>query len=215
MDDSFVLEALRTHYMQEHRNYFNTTLLPPTRVKFPRISNKVHHIIPGLASIPRLLFPSSGTGFKEDWDDYVHSYRPIIFSNLFLIDRAAAARNPKVSSSPESSRVALDILSPLKSFAAINPKWWAQWRIRMANMIGGLDAINWHGENRISVRPVITYVSRQEEPTSYLRHEDHVELVAELEKLVHSQEYEVHIVDHSKMSFLERVRLATRTSVRF
>ncbi|PVG02453.1 hypothetical protein CPB86DRAFT_864798 [Serendipita vermifera] len=213
MDDSFVLEALRAHYMQEHRNYFNATLLPPARVMFPKISNKLHHTIPGLASIPRLLFPSTGTSFKEDWDDYLHSNRPIIFNSLVLIDRAAAARNPKISSSLESSKANLHILSPLKSFATINSKWWTQWRIRMAKLVSGSDATNWHGESRISVRPVITYISRQDEPTSRLRHEDHIELVAELEKLVHSQEYEVHILEHSKMSFLDRVRVSSRTSI--
>ncbi|KIM31344.1 hypothetical protein M408DRAFT_21397 [Serendipita vermifera MAFF 305830] len=211
-DESFVLEFLRTHYMQEHRAHFNTSILPPTRILFPRISNTVQHTIPGLSSIPRLLFPSSGVGFKEDWEDYVSAHRPFVLETVVLIDRSAAARNPKLTSNPDQARAYFEIGSPMALFRLVNDGWWTFWRKRMADMVG-IETTSWHGETTTSVRPVITYISRQERTTSRLDAEDHQQLVDQLKKLRTSHGYEVNIADPTNISFLERVRLALRTTV--
>jgi hypothetical protein len=200
--------------MQEHRAHFNTSILPPARVLFPQISNRIQSIIPGLSSIPRILFPSSSVGFKEDWDDYALVNRPIVLEAVVLLDRAAASRNPILSSDTEKARAYLEVGSPLASFRLLNGEWWAAWRRLMTVSIGGgVDITSWHGESASFVKPVITYITRQEQLVSWLDDGDHQRLVQQLETLRTLNGYEVNIVDPTKMKFLERVRLALRTTV--
>jgi hypothetical protein len=199
--------------MQEHRAHSSKSILPPTRILFRQISNRIQNTIPGLSSIPRLLFPSSGTGFKEDWDDYASVNRAIVLETVVLIDRAAAARNPNLSPDAGHARAYLEVGSPLASFRLLNSEWWAFWRKRMGEMIGGDDITSWHGESVSSVKPVITYITRQEKLVSWLYDGDHQQLIKELEFLRTRNGYEVNIVDPTKISFLERIRLALRTTV--
>jgi hypothetical protein len=213
-DESFVLHFLRTHYMQERQERFNTSILPPTRVLFPRISNRIQSSIPGLSSIPRLLFPSSSVGFKEDWDDYASVDRPIVLEMVVLLDRAAASRNPKLSPDAEQARAYLEVGSPLASFRLLSGEWWAAWRRLVTVSIGGgVDITSWHGESASFVKPVITYITRQEQLVSWLDNGDHQRLVKQLETLRALNGYEVNIIDPTKIKFLERIRLALRTTV--
>lgn len=159
-----------------------------------------------------MLFPSSGVGFKEDWNDYVTVNRAFVFETVVLVDRGAAARNTKLSTEANQAMAYLEVGSPLASFRLINDAWWDFWRKRMAKMVG-VDAVSWHGESVSSVSPVITYISRQEKTVSWLDEGDHQRLVDQLEKLRTGHGYEVNIVDSTSISFLERVRLALRTTV--
>ncbi|KAG8832655.1 hypothetical protein FRC17_000922 [Serendipita sp. 399] len=211
-DESFAFRALRAHYMQEHRQHFNQTILPPTRILFPHISNTARSLLPGLSSIPRLLFPSSGTGFKEDWNDYILLGRPILFEYLVILDSAANSRNPRISTNEQEAFGHLSVGSPLSVFNRISPGWWSDWRHRMAKMVG-VDMYDWRGESSPSVRPVVTYISREADTEGVLDQRDHLRLVQNLNRLVDSHGYDVHVIDYRKTNFLERVRVSLRTTV--
>lgn len=62
-------------------------------------------------------------------------------------------------------------------------------------------------------RDVITYVSRQQWGRRMLKQDDHLRLVARLERLRESHGYEVNIVELDKMTRSEQIRLAARTTV--
>ncbi|KAG8826339.1 hypothetical protein FRC19_009122 [Serendipita sp. 401] len=211
-DESFSLRALRTHYMQEHRSRFNQSILPPTRILFPQISNKVQGIPLGLSSIPRLLFPSSGVGFKEDWHDYILLGRPIVFEHLVALDSAATSRSRRISTNAQETLGHLSVGSPLSVFNMIPAGWWSGWRNNMAKMLD-IDAHSWQGESSSSVRPVVTYIFRQPNTGAVLDTDDHRQLIRNLNHLVDSHGYEVHIIDDREISFLERVKISLRTTV--
>jgi hypothetical protein len=75
----------------------------------------------------------------------------------------------------------------------------------------GLDPEEGAGTRR---RPVITYISRQQWGRRMLIPADHEKLVWELRKLEAVYGYEVHIVVPEKMTRLEQLQLAARTTVR-
>ncbi len=62
--------------------------------------------------------------------------------------------------------------------------------------------------------PVITYISRQDWGRRMLIQQDHDKLVEELYKLRDEYGYEVNVVSMDKLSPVEQLRLAGRTTVR-
>lgn len=200
--------------MQEHRAHFNDTLLPPRRVLFPRISSKFYRSIPALTTIPRLLFPTSTTGFKDDWDDYAYGYRPILLRMVVITDKAAASRNPALVANAKEAQLNFAVGSYLSGFRPTDGQWWSAWRRRVVEMLG-MEANYANIISSAFARPVITYVSRQQESEdAWLYDEHHRELVEALNRMAANYDFEVHIVNPRETSFLERVRLMLKTTVR-
>jgi hypothetical protein len=200
--------------MQEHRTRFNESLIPPSRVLFPRISNKNRDRLPGLSSIPRLLFPSTTVGFEEDCNDYASTYRPIIYQTVVLLDRAAAARNPTLASDNGHAKLNLEVISPLVGFRAIDGGWWSPWRGKMLEMLGGIDALRSNVYNYAFAQPVITYVvSQHEESGGFLNEEQHELLIKALHQLAKDREYEINVINPRDISFIDRVKTILRTTV--
>jgi hypothetical protein len=200
--------------MQEHRIHSNESLIPPSRVLFPKISNEIRDRLPGLSSIPRLLFPSTTVGFEEDWNDYASAHRPIVYPTVVLLDRAAAARNPILASDAGHAKLNLEVISPLAGFRAINGRWWSPWRGKMLEMLGGLEALRSNVYNYAFAQPVITYIVSQDEGFGgFLNDEQHEALVKALHQLAKEREYEVNIINPRDISFLDRVKIMLRTTV--
>jgi hypothetical protein len=62
-------------------------------------------------------------------------------------------------------------------------------------------------------KPVITYISRQDWGRRMLIREDHEKLVEELYNLRDNYGYEVNVVSMDKLSRVEQLQLAARTTV--
>ncbi|CAG7850573.1 SubName: Full=Uncharacterized protein {ECO:0000313/EMBL:CCA69889.1} [Serendipita indica DSM 11827] len=206
-DDSAVLKALRTHYMQESRTGSGPSYLPPRRLLFPHIPIKQQHALPGLSTTPRSIFPSIGIGFKEDWYDYASHDRPIVFDTLVLLDSAATFRNPRILQQPDHSLLRLEVLSPLLAFTPLSNTWWAPWRKRLAEMIGFMESKS----NRL----IISYVFSSSDHHGKLDSTTHDSLINAAKALEQSHDLVFHVVDTASTNFIDRLRLALSTSIMF
>ena len=125
--------------------------------------------------------------------------RPIVFDRVVIADRAAAMigqswlRTQRTASEP---------------FALPgSAHWWST----MRNSVIGLSGLKTpRGGNS---NPVITYVSRQGWGRRMLIPEDHEKLVQELYVLRDTYGYEVNVVSMDKLSRMEQLHLAGRTTV--
>lgn len=128
----------------------------------------------------------------------------------------------------ERARARLETGSPLGPFRILDNVWWGFWRDKMADIIGtGIDpersassghlnAGNLHGGKNIApvtAIPVITYISRQGEILGRLQDSDHESLVAELQRLGDRYGYEIHVISPSRLTYVERVAIALRSTV--
>ncbi|KAF8073639.1 hypothetical protein FPV67DRAFT_1478736 [Lyophyllum atratum] len=149
----------------------------------------------------RSAFPSAIMEFKDDWRDRAEMGRPFVFDRVIVADRSATmlahnfARFQRTASAPFG----------LPGSA----NWWMTLR-NNAIQFTGLGANTGGGTTST---PVITYISRQEWGRRMLIKEDHEILVEELYKLRDTYGFEVNVVAAEKMTRLEQIELAARTTI--
>lgn len=150
----------------------------------------------------RTVFPSISMEFSDDWKDRAAMGVPFVFDRVVFADRAACMngelylRTQRTASEP---------------FALPgSPHWWTSFRDNVIQSTG-LNASEGAGTMG---NPVITYISRQDWGRRMLIQSDHEKLVEELYKLRDQYGYEVNVVSMDKLSRLEQLRLAGRSTVR-
>ncbi|KAF8887177.1 hypothetical protein BD779DRAFT_1528535 [Infundibulicybe gibba] len=166
----------------------NTTLPPAQRLMF---SNFDAHHWRDYASmnqwVVRTSFPSVTMEFIDDWRDRTEMGRPFVFERVILAD----PHRLRTVCAPGSTNWWMTIRNNVVQFAGLDPA------------VGGGTTSN----------PVITYISRQKWGRRMLIKEDHEKLVRELYKLRDTYGYEVNIVAAEKMTRLEQLQLAARTTI--
>lgn len=208
--------------MQYHRSTNSATLLPPRRLVFSQIHPEKRWDNSALWSLPRLLFPGLGVLYTEDWKDYTDSHRPFLFEDVVLVDRGAAARNPRVQGSSgdeaqgggkfdgETVNLNLQLGTPFDSFPSIGGSWWNQWRHLLAenaNLEANIE------ENEVR-KTVITLVQDHNGQQGRLAPESDAKLRAELAAMKLEEGYEVNYVKWNQTDFVDRLYIALRTTVR-
>lgn len=208
--------------MQDHRSTNSDILLPPRRLAFPHIPSKKVPDNPALWSLPHLLFPGLGMLYTEDWKDYTDSRRPFLLENVVLIDRGAAARNPRVQNSlgrvawegekidDTTERLNLQLGTPFDSFRDIGGLWWNKWRHTLAENMN-LEA---NIEGPKTGKTVITLVQDHNGQQGRLAQDSDAKLRAELVAMKLEEGYEVNYVKWNETNFIDRLDLALHTTVR-
>jgi hypothetical protein len=148
----------------------------------------------------RTAFPSIGMEFKTDWEDRAEMGRPFVFDRVIVSDRAAAMNG---KSWQRTHRTASEPFALPGS-----AHWWSTIRNNVVSFAGLNPSAGHHGT------PVITYISRQTWGRRMLIPAHHDRLVRELYHLRDTYGYEVHVVSMDKLSRMEQLQLAGRTTVR-
>ncbi|KJA14321.1 hypothetical protein HYPSUDRAFT_150577 [Hypholoma sublateritium FD-334 SS-4] len=180
----------------------NTTLPPARRILFNHLDNSRWRDYASMNEwVLRSSFPSAIMEFSRDWDDRTEMGRPFVFERVVVADRSAAmlgynyARYQRTAGPPNA--------------LPGNMNWWQPIRNNVVEFAGLSGDV---GGGTTST-PVITYISRQEWGRRMLRPQDHARLVDALERLRDEHGYEVNIVTAEKMSRVEQIRLAARTTI--
>lgn len=147
----------------------------------------------------RSTFPSLTSEYTNDWIDRAQLGRPFLLDRVILSDRSAAMYGEKFA---HTGRIASEASTLPGSLY-----WWSTVRANVIKFASLNDDIT-------SSTPVITYISRQEWGRRMLKNEDHERLVSELYALRDRHGYEVNVVSMDKLSRVEQLRLAARTTVR-
>lgn len=151
--------------------------------------------------ILRSTFPSLTSEYVNDWKERAELGRLFILDRVIFSDRAAAMHGKDFV---RTERIAAEAFALPGS-----PHWWSTIRGDIVRFTG-LDEDIGSGTTHT---PVITYISRQEWGRRMLRQEDHEQLVKELNALRDKYGYEVNVVSMDKLSRIEQIRLAARTTV--
>jgi len=181
-----------------------TILPPPRRLIFT-------HVDAGhwrdYASINQLVlrtaFPSLTMEFSADWRDRADMTVPFVYDRVLIADRSAAMLGENFLRTQRTASEPFTLPG--------SPNWWSTFRNNIIEF-AGLNHTEGQGTRG---RPVITYISRQEWGRRMLIPEDHENLVAELYKLRDMYGYEVNVVNMDKLSRVEQLQLAGRTTVSF
>ena len=178
----------------------NTTLPTPRRMLFTHLDSdhwrdyaKMNQLV------VRTCVPSISMEFEHGWAERREIGRPLVFDRVIIADRSSAMigqswlRTHRTASEP---------------FALPgSAHWWSTIR----NSVIGLSGLKTpRGGNS---NPVITYISRQDWGRRMLIPEDHDKLVQELYVLRDTYGYEVNVVSMDKLSRIEQLHLAGRTTV--
>jgi hypothetical protein len=147
----------------------------------------------------RSTFPSFALEFIDDWRDRAEMGKAFVYERVLLADRSAAMLSYNFLRFQRTAASAFAIPA--------SPSWWSPIR----NNVVAFAGINPAVEN--TTTPVITYISRQGWGRRMLIPADHEKLVQELYKLRDKYGYEVNVVNLEKMSRVEQIRLAARTTV--
>jgi hypothetical protein len=191
----------------------DTSLSPPRRLFFPRISTfSDHRPYPDNPDLVRTrsatgfhpylvkaAFPALGIMYREDWNDYQSMRVPFILERVVISDRGAAA-----SASAQNPPFA----PPFESLKA-STYWFEPIRRTLATYLDLQD------ESRKTRNKVITYLSTQEESFDLsLRDADHKALIEALKKMGRRYGYEVNIVTEAT-TWDERMSAIVRSTVSF
>jgi len=207
--------------MQDHHSTNSPILLPPRRLVFSQIHSEKFRRDPALWSLSHLLFPGSGVLYAEDWKDYTDSRRPFLLEHVVLIDRGAAARNPRVQDSSggaawgggrtdgKKERLNLLLGTPFDSFRDVGGLWWNRWRQLLAEN-ANLEA-NLEGSG--TRETVITLVQDHPDQRGRLAPNSDAKLRAELVTMKLEEGYEINYVQWNETNFVDRLDLALRTTV--
>ena len=149
----------------------------------------------------RTAFPSISMEFSDDWKDRAAMDVPFVFDRVVFADRAAAMNGANFLRTQRTASEAFTLPG--------SPNWWSTFRNNVIESTG-LNASTGAGTRG---NPVITYISRQDWGRRMLIQRDHEKLVEELYKLRDQYGYEVNVVSMDKLSPLEQLRLAGRTTV--
>lgn len=150
----------------------------------------------------RSSFPSITMEFIDDWRDRAEMGKAFVYERVVVADRSAAMLSESFLRFQRTAASAFTIPS--------SPSWWSPIRNNVVGFAGLDPAV----ESATNKTPVITYISRQEWGRRMLIPADHEKLVQELYKLRDKYGYEVNVVNLEKMSRVEQLLLAARTTVR-
>ncbi|KAJ7465288.1 hypothetical protein FB451DRAFT_1488942 [Mycena latifolia] len=180
----------------------NTTLPPPRRMLFNRLDAFRWRDYSTMNQwVVRSSFPGLTMEFIDDWDDRVKMGVPFVFDRAVLADRSAAM--PALNYQRYQRTAGPTFALPGSAH------WWLAIRNNVVQF-AGMDP---EGGRETRGRPVITYISRQAWGRRMLVPADHDKLVRELRKLEAAYGYEVNIVLPEKMTRLEQLQLAARTTI--
>jgi hypothetical protein len=141
--------------------------------------------------------------FIDDWRDRAEMGKAFVYERVVVADRSAAMLSESFLRFQRSAASAFSIPA--------SPSWWSPIRNNVVSF-AGLDLTAGSATNDT---PVITYISRQSWGRRMLIPADHEKLVHELYKLRDKYGYEVNVVNPEKMSRVDQLQLAARTTVRF
>ncbi|CCL99592.1 uncharacterized protein FIBRA_01610 [Fibroporia radiculosa] len=160
--------------------------------------------------LPKAILSAVGIWYMEDWQDIADMNVPWLFDRVIIADRSAADRSrelwargwspPDVAAEPPQElkrQVDTDDGKPswAAPFVGLKAKedWWTPMRSALLTYLKlpasqqGASASVWAKKFRpVKVKPIVTYVSMQAEPTgagARLHSEDHAALVAGLQSL--------------------------------
>ncbi|KAG8829882.1 hypothetical protein FRC17_005842 [Serendipita sp. 399] len=179
----------------------HTILPPPERMSFPHVdATKWRDYASMNEFILRGAFPSLVMEFSDTWEERAAlKGMTFVYDRVVFSDRVAAIHGTQYTSTDRIASEAFKVKA--------SPYWWST--IRMAV----LELSKVRKEDDRPKNPVITYVSRQKWGRRMLREEDHLRLVAGLQKLKERYGYEVNIVELDRMSRGDQIRLAARTTI--
>ncbi len=179
-----------------------TDLPSPRRLLFTRVDADHWRDYASMNQwVLRTVFPSISMEFSDDWKDRAAMGVPFVFDRVVFADRGASMngenylRTQRTASEPNA--------------LPGSPNWWTTFRDKVIQPTG-LNASTGAGTRG---HPVITYISRQDWGRRMLIQSDHEKLVEELYKLRDEYGYEVNVVSMDKLSRLEQLQLAGRTTV--
>ncbi|KAJ6557205.1 hypothetical protein DFH09DRAFT_1163356 [Mycena vulgaris] len=180
----------------------NTTLPPPRRMLFNRLDAFRWRDYSTMNQwVVRSTAPGLTMEFIDDWDDRTKMGVPFVLERVVLADRSAAM--PALNYQRYQRTAATAFGLPGSAY------WWMTIRNNVVQF-AGLDPAEGAGTRR---RPVITYISRQEWGRRMLVQADHERLVRALRRLEVTHGYEVHVVVPEKMTRLQQLQLAARTTI--
>jgi hypothetical protein len=190
-------------------------LPPPRRLFFPNIptfkdprpgnsdtTTIRHRSDSGFHShLPKAAFPTLGLMYMEDWEDYAQMEVPFLIEKLVVADLGAAGRSTSDVPPFAVPHVGLDA----------STEWWEPIRQNLAHFFNGEDPAQ--NANSLNEKTIVTYISRQDAVGgSKLRRSDHNALVAALETLRGSNNFEVYIVS-SEGQWTERLSAVAKSTV--
>jgi hypothetical protein len=179
-----------------------TALPPPRRILFSHLDADHWRDYAAMNQwVLRTTLPSSSMEFSHDWKDRAAMGVPFVFDRVLFTDRAAAINGANWLRTQRTASEAFALPG--------SPNWWSTVRNSVIEYTG-LNASTVGGTRG---RPVITYISRQEWGRRMLIQQDHDKLVEELYKLRDQYGYEVNVVSMDKLSRVEQLSLAGRTTV--
>ncbi|KAF9513775.1 hypothetical protein BS47DRAFT_1392986 [Hydnum rufescens UP504] len=182
-----------------------TTLAPPRRIIFPRITRETFDDKGGLgAYISRAAFPSMGLEFADTWADRNETNRPFLLERVVIGDRVAAEH---ASEWPGLYKYAAPAFTLPGS---PQDAWWAPIR---RGLIQFLDQYDSPRSESAKGKVVVTYISRQRSTRRKLHSGDHLALIKALETLHRGYNYEVNVVNMEELSKKDQLSLAARTTV--
>ncbi|KAL4248526.1 hypothetical protein ABKN59_007826 [Abortiporus biennis] len=175
---------------------------PPMRVKS---YNGLHPML------LKTVFPTMGILYTEDWEDLSNMHAPYVFDRIIVADSSAANRGrnqwstgwlppyKSSSSNPNSAELRKRAdgdedkpmwAAPFIGFSNIPQGWWTPARTALlsylrlpADVSGANEAKK---KSKLNTKPIVTYVSMQDEPKGAgfrLRQADHDALINGLEDL--------------------------------
>lgn len=179
-----------------------TALPPPRRILFSHLDADHWRDYAAMNQwVLRTTLPSSSMEFSHDWKDRAAMGVPFVFDRVLFTDRAAAINGANWLRTQRTASEAFALPG--------SPNWWSTVRNSVIEYTG-LNASTVGGTRG---RPVITYISRQEWGRRMLIQQDHDKLVEELYKLRDQYGYEVNVVSMDKLSRVEQLSLAGRTTI--
>ncbi|KAI9462639.1 hypothetical protein F5148DRAFT_1213251 [Russula earlei] len=171
-----------------------TTLPPPRRLLFTHLDADHWRDYASMNQwVLRTAFPSISMEFSDDWKDRAAMGVPL--------HRAASMNGDNYLRTQRTASEAFTLPG--------SPNWWSTFRNNVIES-SGLSATTSAGTRG---NPVITYISRQDWGRRMLIQQDHDKLVEELYKLRDRYGYEVNVVSMDKLSRVEQLRLAGRTTI--
>jgi hypothetical protein len=181
-----------------------TNLPPLRRVVFTHLSNQQWQDYAHMNEwVLRSSFPSITMEFIDDWRDRAEMGKAFVYERVVVADRSAAMISESFIRFQRSAASAFTVPA--------SPSWWSPIRNNVVSFAGyDLNAENANATNETYV---ITYISRQQWGRRMLKPADHEKLVEELYKLRDKYGYEVNVVNLEKMSRVEQLRLAARTTI--
>lgn len=187
-------------------NTGQTDLPAPRRMFFPHIDANNWRDYAGMNQQVLLsAFPSITMEFMNDWQERGNLSTPFVMDRVVFADRAAAMHGINFLKTQRTAANAFALPGSVNWWLPIRNAVVGFARLGVEEDKGGVDGV--------SGKAVITYVSRQGWGRRMLIPEDHDRLVRELYQLRDTYGYEVNVVSMDKLSRVEQLRLAGRTTV--